>query len=298
VASSKHEGPRLFKHFLEFAHHLHHGRRAEAARVLDLVRAAGSPEAHGRARLPLDGFVPVATQLALALEAAGIPYEPDVGASGFQVPIAVLDPADPTRYALAILVDDVRGGADPFEHHVHRPGVLRQRGWSVLSINPASWLRRRGELLDEIEALVPGCRGAVHGEVYARHRALAQRAAGPTGVTTPTVAPRPAPEVVLAAPAAPAAEVEPTARGSMPAAPAVDVPAWALAIGDGLVRQALLHLERHGALDEAELTSLVGGPRRARLFARELDGWRAGLPFQVEVAEAAGAKVYRRRAQA
>ena len=37
VAGSKHLGPRLFKHFLEFAHLQHQGRRLEAARVLDLV---------------------------------------------------------------------------------------------------------------------------------------------------------------------------------------------------------------------------------------------------------------------
>jgi hypothetical protein len=30
VANSRHQGPRLFKHFLEFAHHHHHGRRLEA----------------------------------------------------------------------------------------------------------------------------------------------------------------------------------------------------------------------------------------------------------------------------
>jgi hypothetical protein len=40
--------------------------------------------------------------------------------------------------------------------------------------------------------------------------------------------------------------------------------------------------------------SLVGGPRRARAFSRELDGWRAVLPFEVEVAAIGGSTVYRK----
>jgi hypothetical protein len=63
---------------------------------------------------------------------------------------------------------------------------------------------------------------------------------------------------------------------------------------DDLFRKALLHIEKHGSLDEAELTSLVGGPRRARMFASELDSWRAALPFIVEVSNANGIKIYRR----
>jgi len=57
---------------------------------------------------------------------------------------------------------------------------------------------------------------------------------------------------------------------------------------------ALLHIEKHGSIDEAELTSLVGGPRGARVFARNLDTWRATLPFGVEVSTARGIKIYRR----
>ena len=36
---------------------------------------------------------------------------------------------------------------------MHRPGVLRQRGWNVLSVSAASWQRRAAEIIAEIEAL-------------------------------------------------------------------------------------------------------------------------------------------------
>ena len=57
---------------------------------------------------------------------------------------------------------------------------------------------------------------------------------------------------------------------------------------------ALAAVHPHGSIDEAELTSLVGGPCGVRMFARDLDTWRATLPFGVEVSTASGIKIYRR----
>jgi AAA domain/Protein of unknown function (DUF4011) len=299
VAASKHQGPRLFKHFLEFAHHHHHGRKLEAARVLDLVRGGPRSSEGLRHRLPLEGFVPLQTQLALALEAAGIPHELNVGASGFRIPVAILDPADPTKFALAVLLSEGTGTSDPFDWHVHRPGVLQQRQWQVLAISAASWRRRGSELIDEIASLVPGCRGAMTSEIYLRHRAaLAQQAPHPRAAAAPSRPPLANPSVPDPSARPPSPE-EPAVRGRSDrrdSAPVPALPSWALDIADEQFRAALLHLERHGVLSEEELTNMVGGPRRARMFARELDGWRSALPFQVETSVLGGAKSYRRGA--
>ena len=83
------------------------------------------------------------------------------------------------------------------------------------------------------------------------------------------------------------------AAGAPAPPPPEQVPAWALRIEDRLFRRAVVHLETHGQLGEAELTNLVGGPRRARQFAREIEGWRELLPFRVEVIEVGGAKIYK-----
>ena len=296
VASSKHQGPRLFKHFLEFAHLQHHGRRLEASRVLDLVRAGKRVDTSVRNRLPVEGFVPLQTQLALALEAAGIPYELDVGTSAFRISLAVLDPADPTRFALALLVQDGTGPSDAFDLHVHRPGVLTQRGWRMLPITAASWHRRSAELIAEIEALVPGCRGAANSAIYQRHRAaLATPVSSANAISATALPPRRAhstsanPLFAASAPADSGPTAAPRPSATMPAQPA-----WALAITDELFRAALLFLDRHGELGEGDLNSIVGGPRRARKFASELDALRAGLPFGVESTDIGGTKVYRK----
>lgn len=280
VASARNEGPRLFKQFLEFAHHMHHGRRLDAARVLDLVRETRLTADLRTRRPAIEGFVPVATQLALALEEAGVPHETDVGASSFKIPVAVLDPADPTRFALAILFDDADADASTFDLHVHRRAVLRTRGWQVLTLHAASWYRRGSEIVEEIEALVPGARGALRNDVYTEYRARRASAAAPAAPAVPAVA----------APTAPPPAAEP--RQAAPP-PVDDGPSWAAQIEDRLFRKVLLHLERHGQLTESDLVNLVGGPRRARQFARESEGWRDLLPFGLEVIDVGGSKVYR-----
>lgn len=284
VASSTHEGPRLFKQFLEFAHHMHHGRRVEATRVLDLVRTSRHVAPTFRGRSPIEGFVPLTTQISLALEAEGIPHEVDVGSSGFRVPIAIQDPEDPRRFVLAVLIDDAHGGVGSFDLRVHRPGVLSQRGWQALVLSAASWHRRPQEILDEIATRVPGCRGAVHSAIYKQHRDARR-----TTLPSPRHSPLPrSPSVPT-----PNGTSEPSAP-SLVRAPTEELPEWAAAIEDPLFRKALLHLARHESLGEAELVSLVGGPRRARAFAGNLDGWRDQLPFRVEISEVGGSKIYRR----
>ena len=274
VKASRNEGPKLFKQFLEFAYLMHQGRRLEAERVLDLVRQSRLSPQVRKARLPIDGYVPLAAQIGLALEAEGIPHELDVGTSTFRVPVGILDPNDPTRFVLALLLDDGEGNASAYESHVHRRSVLDQRGWTVLHVNAAAWHRRRAELIEQIVTLVPGARGAASNDVYAAHRAAKRKPA--------------------AAPLASASSRVPNERAvAAVAAPPAAVPEWARAIEDPHFRKALLHLFTHLSLGESELNSLVGGPRRARLFARELETLSETLPFRVEVLEVAGAKIYR-----
>src|SRR5690606_4318372 len=68
-----------------------------------------------------------------------------------------------------------------FERHVHRPSVLRQRGWDVMHITSLAWMRRRDEVIAEILARVPGAKGALDTEVWRRHRETIRR----TGASRP-----------------------------------------------------------------------------------------------------------------
>lgn len=151
VASTKNDGPKLFKLFLEFAHHLASQRRAQAERVLDMVR-----EEVGITRLRKANalnYIPLDAQIADALRRRGMSVEVGVGTSRFRVPVAVIDPTDAHRYRVAVLCDDGEDDAEAFERFVHRPRVLEARGWTVMRVNAREWMRNPSAVLDRIASV-------------------------------------------------------------------------------------------------------------------------------------------------
>lgn len=59
------------------------------------------------------------------------------------------------------------------------------------------------------------------------------------------------------------------------------IPGWAEAIADDAVRNVFLHIERHGVIDEAEVTRILGSPRATRRFSVEWELHRTKLPFNL-----------------
>lgn len=154
VASSRHAGPVLFKQFLEYVNHLSNGRRSHAERILAIAGDRHGAKPSRTYAPPLAGYIPLATQIALALERLGVSVELDVGSSAFRIPLAVVDPTDATRLRLAILTDEGDELPTPFEQFVHRPFVLEQRGFEVLRVTAATWMHARGNVLDTILARI------------------------------------------------------------------------------------------------------------------------------------------------
>ncbi len=157
VARTSHDGPRLFKGWLEFARHLSRGQRAQAQRVLDGVRETG-PQPPGllSSRISLPGYHPLAAQIAAALEERGLVCEREVGTSAFRIPLAVVDPEAPHHYACALFCDDGTDGLTPFDRHVQRRGSLVARGWTVLRINARDWYRDREGEVSRVLSVVRG----------------------------------------------------------------------------------------------------------------------------------------------
>lgn len=150
VARTKHEGPKLFKLFVEFAFHLSNGQRALADRVLRVVRESRPANtASVNAELP-PGYVPLKAQIALALQQRGMTCELDVGTSEFKVPLAVVDRIQPSRYAVAVLCDEGDETCEAFERHVHRPATLRARNWKVVRVTARDWARNSNAVLERI----------------------------------------------------------------------------------------------------------------------------------------------------
>jgi hypothetical protein len=116
--------------------------------------------------------------------------------------------------------------------------------------------------------------------------AVSSSSPNPPSTSTPPVSP-----------AEPTPQQNPSPVGPGPrwADPIYSWPDWSLAIDDLPMRAALVQIERHGLLTEAELVQMVGDARRARRFANSYEGWLKEAPFSVTISTVNGAKSYLRQ---
>lgn len=69
-------------------------------------------------------------------------------------------------------------------------------------------------------------------------------------------------------------------------------PSWAESIADEMIRQVFVHIEKHGAITEPEVTKALGSPRAFRRFSLEFDSHLEKLPFRVRIETGEGGKRY------
>lgn len=68
--------------------------------------------------------------------------------------------------------------------------------------------------------------------------------------------------------------------------------AWADTIADEGIRRVFLHIQKHGAITEPEVTGLLGSPRAFRRFSLEFESHLVKLPFRVRIEASEGGKRY------
>ena len=94
----------------------------------------------------------LASEIASAINALGYETTQSVGRSKFKVDIAVVDPNDPERYLLGILIDnharnEVKIARD---RELTQPSVLQGLGWRVLRVWSVDWMQHRQRVIDSI----------------------------------------------------------------------------------------------------------------------------------------------------
>lgn len=67
---------------------------------------------------------------------------------------------------------------------------------------------------------------------------------------------------------------------------------WADGIEHEAVRQVFVHIDKHGAITEPEVTKILGSPRAFRRFSLQFDNHVTKLPFRVRIEVAEGGKRY------
>lgn len=104
----------------------------------------------------------IATRIAEMLGEGGYGTECSVGTSGFRVDVAVVDPRDPDRFLMAILLDGPQWGPSSWarDREVARPAILRSLGWNVYRAWAPDWYdnsaRESSRLLAELSRLCGG----------------------------------------------------------------------------------------------------------------------------------------------
>ncbi len=104
----------------------------------------------------------IAESICQMLKQNGYQYETRVGHSDFRLDIAVVDPAEPTKYILGILLDgksycETRNTKD---REISQINVLKNLGWTIKRIWTIDWLEDRdrviNELIDYLQSLKTG----------------------------------------------------------------------------------------------------------------------------------------------
>ena len=160
VEGVKNLGPKRLKEYLCYAQAVSEARHQEVQELL--ARLDSAPRSVQEAMAFSDLEKPLEMQVKEALEARGHHVDERVGFSGYRIDLAVVDPADESRYILGIECDGAtfHSARSARERDVVRQRFLEERGWNIDRIWSRNWWRNRNAELDRLEARI----GALSGE--------------------------------------------------------------------------------------------------------------------------------------
>jgi very-short-patch-repair endonuclease len=224
--------------------------------------AASAPKA--------DHDSPLEAAIAVALREHGHEVHAQVGAAGFAIDLAVVDPEQKGRYVVGVECDGATYHSSPTarDRDRLREDVLRRLGWTIVRVWSTDWYRRPERTLERLLARIEAARSSP--------------------VAAPPEPPPPAHAAAAAAPRAdagpgpgPEADPEPEASGAPPVAASPEqaiVESLRSHFGirhDGLLRAAARRLgyERLGPKIRAELDAALERLVAERTVTRDAQGF-------------------------
>ena len=125
-------------------------------RFLEFASGAQLAEAEGAAPAGREAAGGIADAICLALREQGYETDQAVGESAYKIDIGVVDPHNPEKYLLGILLDGAgyRSAQTTRDREIAQIGVLRGLGWRILRVWSMDWWDNSRRELDRIlEAL-------------------------------------------------------------------------------------------------------------------------------------------------
>ncbi len=142
VESLKNRGPKILMRYLSYARAVSEGRHEAGESLLQELSLETNRSAE-RERTALAFDSDFEEQVYDALCARGLEIDAQVGAGGYRIDLAIVDPRDSSRYCLAIECDGAtyHSGTNVRERDVARQQLLERRGWVFERIWSRDWWR-------------------------------------------------------------------------------------------------------------------------------------------------------------
>lgn len=153
VAGSKHEGPKLFRHYLEYAKAVSEGNKQQVLSVLHRI----NPPSDTKTQLQDDRFdSPFETEVCEELRNIGYAVHTQIGVSGYRIDLGIVHPQDSSRYILGIECDGAAYHSSPHakERDLYRQEFLESRGWEIQRIWSRNWWRNPSTEIEKIDRKV------------------------------------------------------------------------------------------------------------------------------------------------
>ena len=152
LAGLENRGPRILMGYLQYAKAVSEQRPAVAEALLDELAQATHRQVGAREGGLLRFDSDFEQQVHRALTARGLQVDTQIGAGGYRIDLAVVDPRDPTRYCLAVECDGAtyHSGRSVRERDIARQQLLERRGWTFERIWSRDWWRNPQAELERI----------------------------------------------------------------------------------------------------------------------------------------------------
>ncbi|WP_165875943.1 AAA domain-containing protein [Hazenella coriacea] len=153
VAGSKHDGPKLFRHYLEYVKAVSEGNKNQVSSVLERI----NPQMETKKQTNRDQFdSPFEVEVCEALREIGYQVDTQIGVSGYRIDLGIVHPKEPTHYILGIECDGSSYHSSPFakERDLYRQEFLETRGWKIQRIWSRNWWRNPSTEIERIDRII------------------------------------------------------------------------------------------------------------------------------------------------
>jgi very-short-patch-repair endonuclease len=153
VDSTKNDGPKFLKSYMEYAKAVSNVRKEEIEAILTKLNEHQHTKKQDG---PLIFDSPFEEQVYTALTNLGYKVDTQVGMSGYRIDQAIVHPNQPEKYILGIECDGAMYHSSPSakERDVYRQRFLETKGWNITRIWSRNWWKNSSAEIEKIDQLV------------------------------------------------------------------------------------------------------------------------------------------------